>query len=244
MNPMHVEKTMNMYYAIDKLLRCIEFTTSQWIRCTWRKQWTCITPLTNFYVVSSTPPNVQVCQWPATRLWSSPGTTGHWKMVYLIQGKRLSMTCYMFVVFSRYTGFIVVYLMQRKSLSIRCYRSVVLFESRNEFRLQVFCCLYLWQMEHPIDLVWPLTWVNGFTVKFIGGGARSTWRKRQICSTLLTNFYVAPFPYSYLNFLTPKAFILVSWNFAVNGVASNGYHHNSVYICILLLKMRTYILLN
>jgi len=35
------------------------------------------------------------------------------------------MTCYMFVVFSRYTGFIVVYLMQRKSLSIRCYRSVV-----------------------------------------------------------------------------------------------------------------------
>ena len=46
-------------------------------------------------------------------------------------------------------------------------------------------------MEHPIDLVWPLTWVNGFTVKFIGGGAQSTWRKRQICSTLLTNFYVA-----------------------------------------------------
>ena len=42
MNPMHVEKTMNMYYAIDKLLRCIEYTTSQWSRCIWRKSQTYI----------------------------------------------------------------------------------------------------------------------------------------------------------------------------------------------------------
>lgn len=69
-------------------------------------------------------------------------------------------------------------------------KEFIVFEFRNKFRTQVFCCLYIWQMAHPIDLMWPLTWVNGFVVKFIGGGAQSTWRKRQICSTLLTNFYV------------------------------------------------------